>query len=367
MMYQVKQHMKLHFWLLSLITIAAGCMAQPSLDKEVDSLARSFIKEKHGIGLSVGVLKDGKTYFYGYGETEKGNGRAPGPTTLFEIGSISKTFTATLLGMAVVTGKVSLDDTVNKYLPDSIPLLQFDGRVITLKDLSNHTSGLPRMPSNFYDPVVDLQDPYRAYSIEKLYQFLAHVKLSRKPGSRYEYSNLAAGLLGVILGKMYNLSYEELILQYICGPLDMHDTRIIIRKEDSASFAKGYDLGGNYTSYWNLSPAFAGAGAIRSTVRDMLKYAQANLGEVTGVLGKAIQLTHEQTFSQEAVTLGLGWHYIQPGEEKVLFHNGGTGGFRTYLAIHPGKKFAVVMLANAAISVDKEGNELMRWLEKKNG
>jgi len=363
--------MKRILGLLSLITMVMGCMSQPSLDKEVDSLAQSFIKGKHAVGLSVSVLKDGKTWFYGYGETEKGNGKVPDAATLFEIGSISKTFTATLLGMAVVTGRVRLDDPVNKYLPDSIPLLQYEGRAMMLKDLSNHTSGLPRMPSNFFDPVVDLQDPYRNYSIERLYQFLAHVKLSRKPGSQYEYSNVAVGLLGTILGKIYDQSYEELIRQYICLPLDMHDTRVIIRKEDSASFAKGYDPGGNYTSPWNLSPAFAGAGAIRSTARDMLIYAQANfLGGAPGTLEKAIALTHEPTFSQEAVTLGLGWHYIQPGEEKVLFHNGGTGGFRTYLAIHPGKRFAVVMLANAAISVDKEGNELMRWLEKlekKNG
>lgn len=359
--------MKKIIWLLCLFPLSGSCKAQPSLDEEVDSLARSYIKGKHGIGLCVGVLQGGKTYFYGYGETAKGNGTAPGATTLFEIGSITKTFTATILGMAVVTGKVSLDDSVNKYLPDSIPLLQYDGRIMKLKDLANHTSGLPRMPSNFFAPVVDLQDPYRNYTVQKLYQFLVHTHLSRRPGSQYEYSNLAAGLLGVILGEVYQLSYEELILRYICQPLDMRNTRVVIRKEDSISFAKGYDPGGNYNSPWNLAPAFAGAGALRSTAQDMLKYAQGNLGEVQGNLGKAILLTHDPTFSQGDIELGLGWHYLQPGEGKVLFHNGGTGGFRTYLAIHPGKKFAVVMLANSAISVDREGNELMRWLEKKNG
>jgi len=361
--------MKRNLWLLFIIPAALSCMAQPSLslDKEVDSLAQVYLKDKHGVGVCVGVLLDGKTWFYGYGETAKGNRKAPDSTTLFEIGSITKTFTSTLLGMAVITGKVSLDDTVNKYLPDSIPLLQYGGKVIRLRDLANHTSGIPRMPSNFLAPVVDLRDPYRGYSVEQLYAFLKHLSLTRAPGTQYEYSNAGVGLLGVILQRIYGLSYEDLVLLNICRPLDMLDTRVVIRKEDSASFAKGYDATGNYNGPWNLSYAFAGAGAIRSTARDMLKYAQANLGGVPGLLGKAIQLTHEPTFSQAGVELGLGWHYIQPGGDKVLFHNGGTGGFRTYLAIHPGKKFAVVMLANSAVSVDKEGNELMKWLEKKRG
>jgi CubicO group peptidase (beta-lactamase class C family) len=267
--------------------------------------------------------------------------------------------------MAVITGKVNLDDTVNKYLPDSIALLQHEGKVIRLRDLANHTSGIPRMPSNFFAPVVDLQDPYRNYSVGQLFDYLKHLQLTRAPGTQYEYSNAGVGLLGVILQRMYGLSYEDLVVQNICRPLGMQDTRVVIRKEDSTSFAKGYDNNGNYTAPWNLSYPFAGAGAIRSDARDMLKYAQANLGGVPGILGEAIQLTHEPTFSQGGVELGLGWHYIRPGGDKVLFHNGGTGGYRTYLAIHPKKKFAVVVLANAAISVDKEGNELMKWLEKK--
>lgn len=357
--------MKQTFWLLFLIPTVMGCVAQSSLEKEVDQLAQSYVEGKHGVGLCIGVLQDDKTYFYGYGETAKGSGKVPDATTLFEIGSITKTFTSTLLEMTVITGKVKLDDPVNKYLPDSIPLLQYEGRVMMLKDLSNHTSGLPRVPTNFFAPVVDLQDPYRNYSVEKLFAFLQHLQLSRAPGSKYEYSNIGAGLLGVILQRIYGRSYEDLVVQNICLPLDMRDTRVVIRKEDSASFAKGYDATGNYNTPWNLSPAFAGAGALRSTARDMLKYAQGNLGGVPGILGGAIQRTHDPTFSQGNIELGLGWHYIQPGEGKVLFHDGGTGGFRTYLAIHPGKKFAVIMLANSAISVDKEGNELVRWLEKK--
>jgi CubicO group peptidase (beta-lactamase class C family) len=355
-------------WLLFLISTAIGCKAQPSSpDKAVDSIVRSYMKNNHAVGWSIGVLKEGKTWFYGYGEIGKGSGKAPDPATIFEIGSISKTFTATLLAAAVLEGKARLDDTVNKYLPDSIPLLQFSGKVMRLRDLANHTSGLPRMPPNFFDPVVDLQDPYRNYTIEKLYAFLKHWQPAREPRSKYDYSNVGVGLLGVILQGVYGLSYEELVMSRICRPLGMYDTRVTIRKQDSVFFAKGYDFSGNYNSPWNLPAAFAGAGAIRSTVRDMLKYAQANLDGGSGELGKAIQLTHDSTFSQGDLVLGLAWHYIRPGEERVLFHNGGTGGFRSYLAIHLKQQFAVVVLANTAISPDGLGNELMKWLEKRKG
>ena len=362
--------MKRFEWLLFCCLLACPCLAQtslPDLNKKVDSIAQSYIKEKHVVGLSIGVLLDGKTYFYNYGEVVKGSGRPPVAGTLFEIGSISKTFTCTLLGIAVGEGKVRLDDTVNKYLPDSVPLLQYAGRVITLKDLANHTSGLPRMPSNFLDPVVDLGDPYRSYTLDKLWSFLVHVKLGRRPGTMYNYSNVGVGLLGVVLQRVYGASYEDLLLRYICRPLGLDDTRVTVRKKDSASFSVGYSPNGMYTAHWNLPAAFAGAGAIRSSARDMLRYAQDNMGGVPGALGAAIRLTHDTTYSRDGVTLGLGWHYIQPGEAKLLFHNGGTGGFGSYLAIHPGKKFAVVLLANSAISVDGGGNELMRFLEKRKG
>ena len=335
-----------------------------ALDKEVDTIAGSYIKQMNTVGLSVGILQDGKMHFYGYGETAIGNKTIPDSATIFEIGSISKTFTATLLAIAVGEGKVRLDDPVNKYLPDSIPLLQYNNRVVTLRDLSNHTSAIPRMPSNFQSTVVDPKDPYINYSIGNLYAFLKHLQLTREPGKEYEYSNMAVGLLGTILQKIYHRSYEELILKYICNPLGMNDTRVSIRKNDSSFFAKGYNANGVYNGPWNLPSSFAGAGAIRSTARDMLKYADANSGKAPGSLGKAMQLTHDTTFSDNQATIGLGWHYIQPGDKKVLFHNGGTGGYRTYLAINTQKKIAVVILSNCATSPDQEGNALMKWLEK---
>ena len=232
------------------------------LDKEVDTAAQSYISLLPTTGLSIGILVNGKTYHYGYGETAKGNGQLPDEHSIYEIGSISKTFTATLLADAVEKGKVKLDDPVSKYFPDSIPALVYQGVPVTLKTLSNHSSGIPRMPNNFHS--ADNNNPYKDYSDQDLYSFYKTFKMDRKPGAQYEYSNLAAATLGVILEKVYKKSYQDLIVEIICDPLGMDETREFIRKNDSIRFVKGYNEEGKYNSQWDFD-AMAPAGSIRST------------------------------------------------------------------------------------------------------
>jgi CubicO group peptidase (beta-lactamase class C family) len=333
------------------------------LDKEIDEAVQQYISVKNTVGLSVGIFKDGKTYFYNYGEMEKGNGRLPTKDTYFEIGSISKTFTAALLADAVIKGKVKLDDPINKYLPDSIHGLIFESEPVTLQTLSNQSSGIPSLPNNVVLNNETMINPYKDYDEAKLFQFYENFRLVRKPGTKYEYSNLAVGTLGVILERVNKSSFEQLLFKTICLPLKMHDTKQFLQKEDSSRLAKGYNENGEYASLWDFK-ALAGAGAIRSTAADLVKYTKANLGQAPPMLYKEFQLTHTVTFKSNEATVGLGWHYIKPGNDLVLFHNGGTGGYRSYLAINLQKKYSVIILSNSAISVDDIGNEIMVWLER---
>jgi CubicO group peptidase (beta-lactamase class C family) len=339
--------------------VSSSNSMQSPLDKEVDSVVRPYIQMLPTAGLSVGILKNGKTYYYGYGETAKGGGKLPDEHTIYEIGSISKTFTATLLAEAVQNKKVKLDDPVNKYLPDSIPPIQFEGIPVTLRDMANHSSGIPRMPSNF-NPANAL-DPYKDYGNSQLFSFYKHFRTTRKPGTQYEYSNLAVGTLGVILEHVFHEPYDQLIRERICNPLGMNDTRQFLRPGDSARFAKGYNENGNYNPPWNFE-ALAGAGAIRSTAMDLLIYAKANMGDAPPALDSALQFTHPVTFTDGNSRVGLAWHHISPGKDDLLFHNGGTGGYRSYLAIDPEKKIAVVLLSNSSIGPEEAGNNLMKWL-----
>ncbi|HLX90254.1 MAG TPA: serine hydrolase domain-containing protein [Puia sp.] len=331
-----------------------------ALDRKVDSAVRPYTSMQATVGLSIGILKDGKTYFYGYGETVKGNNQIPNEHTLYEIGSLSKTFTAILLADAANDGLVKLDDPISKYLPDSIPELSYEGIPITLKTLSNHSSGIPRMPNNFQP--ADNSNPYKDYDDNKLFSFYKNFKPARKPGETYEYSNVAAGTLGVIMEKVERDSYENLFQKKICQPLGMNETKEFLRKDDSGRFAKGYQEDGTPSSAWDFK-ALAPAGAIRSTAFDLLKYANGNLGAAPGPLLKAMDLTHAITFNDGTVRVGLGWHYIKPGTDDVIFHNGQTGGYHSYLAMNPKKRFAVVILSNCARGTEDAGSAIMKWME----
>lgn len=331
-----------------------------ALDKAIDSAVQPYIMQQPTVGLSIGILIDGKMNYYNYGETARGNKQLPNEHTIFEIGSITKTFTAILLADAVLKGKLQLNDPINRYLPDSIPILAFQGTPITIQSLSNHSSGIPRMPSNFYSK--DIANPYNNYNLQDLYSFYKHFKPTIKPGEIYEYSNLAVATLGVILEKVNNSRYEALFLKTICHPLHMTETRQLLLKGDSSSFAKGYDATGGYAKPWDFKTLYA-AGGIRSTCVDMLKFAAANLGNAPAGLKKAIQLTHSITFEKDPTKIGLGWHFIKPGKDEIIFHNGETGGYHSYLAINESKKFACVILSNCGKGTEEVGNEIMRWLE----
>ncbi|MDQ2863491.1 MAG: serine hydrolase [Bacteroidota bacterium] len=332
-------------------------------DREVDSAVQPYISLQATAGLSIGILRNGKITFYGYGETARGNKQIPDEHTIFEIGSVSKTFTAILLALAVDNGKAKLDDPLSKYLPDSIPPLAYEGVPVTLETMSNHSSGIPGMPTNFQE--TDPGNPYKNYDVNDLFSFYKHYQLTRKPGTKYEYSNLAVGTLGVVLEKIYNEKYAALITQYICKPLGMDETEEFLQKKDSSHFAKGYNEDGAYNSQWDFK-ALQSAGSIRATAHDLVRYAKANLGDAPPHLWKAMELTHKITFTEGNTKVGLGWHYIKPGKDEVLFHNGETGGYHCYVAININKKFAVVILSNCSRGTEDVGGHIMKWLEENN-
>lgn len=345
-------------------TVQSNNPLKNSIDSLVERIIRPYIQQENTVGVSIGIIDNGKFYTYGYGETEKGNHQIPADNTIYEIGSITKTFTATLLAEMVLQGKCRLSDPVNKYLPDSIPVLQKDGIQVTLEMLANHTSGLPRIPSDLFKiKGASFSDPYENYDDRDLFSYLDSVKLRSVPGTHFAYSNLGFGLLGTVLKRIRGLSYEQLLEKYICEPLHLRDTRTVLTEEQQSRFAQGYNKRGVSTSHWH-NKSMAGAGAIRSSVNDMLKYLNAYLAEddATNLL-EAFKLCERPTFSVSGDQLGLAWRI--PGRLPGWFwKDGGTGGFSSFCAFNPDKKIALVILANSTISVDKEGVELRKALSK---
>jgi CubicO group peptidase (beta-lactamase class C family) len=333
---------------------------QTAADKKVDSIARTYIMKLNTVGLSIGILKDGKMTTYGYGETVKGNGKIPGGNTIFEIGSITKVFTSTLLAYYANEKKVVLDYPVTKYLPDSVAK-NVNLSVVSLLMLSNHTSGLPRMPENWAQHVSDSLNPLKDYKKRDLYSYLKTAKLEAIPGQTYMYSNLGAGILATIMERISGKSFEQMVKQTICTPLNMSNTVQHLSPEQKGRFVTGYDDNGQPVKAWDMD-ALAGAGALRSTANDLLLFAQANMKEDDSKLGKAAKLTQKITFDKKP-TVGMGWFQDMINEDAYYWHNGATAGNYSYMAFMPGKKIAVVVLSNSVKEVDPVGEEILRALD----
>jgi CubicO group peptidase (beta-lactamase class C family) len=273
---------------------------------------------------------------------------------VFEIGSITKTFTTTVLATMVADGSVRLDDPVAKYLPASVRVPARTGRQITLLDLATQSSGLPRLPANLAPR--DAANPYADYTVEQMYAFLSTYQLPRDPGQTYEYSNLGVGLLGHALALKAAMSYEELVRRRILVPLGMRETAITLSPALRVRLAPGHDAEGHVVPSWDL-PTLAGAGALRSTAQDMLTFLAANLDSAS-----VFRQTHvsRHATGNAGLTIGLAWHILtRPAGASIIWHNGGTGGYRSFTGFDPVRKVGVVVLTNANIGVDDIGFHLL--------
>lgn len=346
--------MKVHRWLAGIGAALAAVAAPdglgdaiaaeapaPGLRQRIDRLARPMIDGGVAVGFVVGVLHDGQSDFFAYGETARGSAVPPGPDTVYEIGSITKVFTALLLAEAVERRELALDDPVQKHL-GAAATMPVRGEPITLAHLASHTSGLPRLPDNLQPK--DPEDPYADYTVAQMYAFLGAHTLRRAPGE-YEYSNYGAGLLGHVLALRAGLRYEELLLERVLAPLGLGDTRITLTPDQRKRLVPGYDASLRPARSWELR-TLAGAGALRSTPRDMLAFARASLDR-QGPLARAFALSQRnRALVPGGLAIGLGWHIAQDGITR--WHDGGTGGYRSWLAVLPDRNLAVVLLANTA-------------------
>jgi CubicO group peptidase (beta-lactamase class C family) len=258
---------KLAFFFLAALPAQAGETLEAAVDRLVHAHRASVV------GMSVGVAHGDTVLLKGYGRVEHDRDVKPNADSVYEIGSISKVFTGVLLAILVGDGVVRLDQPVQDLLPDSVTVPAFDGRRITLLDLTTHTAALPRMPTNFAPR--DFTNPYADYSVERMYAFVSAWKLPYAPGTKYLYSNLGAGFLGHALARRAKKSYEDLLVARIAEPLGMKSTRITLTDEMRRRLAAPHDGSLRPGHMWDI-PTLAGAGGIRSTARDMLVFLRSS-------------------------------------------------------------------------------------------
>src|ERR1039457_6874249 len=229
--------MKRSFYLL---IFAAALRGQVPPDPVIRAILADRIDTLHqGVGIVVGIVDGHGRRFVSYGSFSLKDPRPVGNDTVFEIGSTTKVFTSTILADMVQRGEVSLDDPVAKYLPADVKMPRRGGKQITLIDLATHTSGLPRMPSNFAPK--DIDNPYADYTVANLFHFLSSYELTRDIGSKFEYSNMGVGLLGSALGNRAGMDYEALVRARVTGPLKMDNTRIALSPEMKSRLAQGHN------------------------------------------------------------------------------------------------------------------------------
>jgi serine-type D-Ala-D-Ala carboxypeptidase/endopeptidase len=351
---------------IALLASAWACAAsssEPAWRKQVDAAAKPLIDRGAAAGLAIGLVDRDRTWTFGYGRAADGADKPPDERTIFEIGSVTKVFTAVALAQMVQEKQVTLDDPVGKYLPESVKVAEHDGRQITLEHLATHTSGLPRLPANLLPQIaLNPGNPYAKYTVEQLYAAAGGASLASPPGSRFAYSNFGAGLLGHALARRAGMTYEELVREKICQPLGMTETWIVLPPECRGRFAQGHTASGKAATPWEIV-TLAGAGGLRSTVHDMLLFVAANLGLRKTPLDAALEMTHVPRHETDTAAhrIALGWHLRT--KEGILWHNGETGGFHSFVGIRTDRQTGVVVLSNTACkSVDELGFELLKLL-----
>ncbi len=370
---------------LLLAVLVTGCKKDEvqtfsSLEEEIDFIAEKYVK----MGAAIGIIdKQQQELEYYYGTISNYNKDLPDQHSIFEIGSITKTFTTTLLAEMILDGKISLDDTVQFLLPqDEVTMPAGTDSVITIRHLATHTSGIHKAPRDSHQPLppgFDPYDPYAAYTTGYVYDYLTNwCNLLFEPGTEYLYSNTAVGLLGHILGLVDSTSYEELVTREIFEPLSLQETSIFLTADQINHLAPGHDDHLDSVKNYNAGDIFQGAGFIKSSLHDMMIWLKAQMGLMQTPLSEAMELAHQPYFEVGGVTynalegyfilsIGFSWHIHEiPGSYTYLWHGGRTNGYMVYIAFIPEASTGVVLLCNQSTenTILQFGDDLVKALHR---
>lgn len=360
-------------WALSIVVNeeALDPLADLNIEKErlssaevrsyIDELAQTY-QPTDGGGLAVGMIAGGEANVYGYGLTKEG-GTPPDEDTLFELASAGKTFTALVLADMVLDEEVALTDPVEQSLPENMNPPKYNDRSIQLVDLATHSAGLPSLTENF-QPTNSL-NPYKDFTVDDMYAGLEMVQIESPIGKTFAYSNVGFGLLGHILALNAETDYEQLVVARICDPLGMHSTRMTLDDELKSRLAVPHD-GGKPVEVWE-DTTLAGAGSFLSTPHDMLLYLQTHWDE-ENPLYDAMQLAirKRRPTDTPATAIGLSWFTDSENALDIVWHNGGAGGSRSYIAMISDRQVGVVILSNnSSTSVEELGKKVLYLLLKR--
>ncbi|MBC7386368.1 MAG: beta-lactamase family protein [Cryobacterium sp.] len=332
--------------------------AQPTEGVSNESVMRglqAYVNAGKTVGAVAVIVRPEGRFSVKLGEKKLGLRKLPDANTPFQIGSVSKTFTSLILSELVLEKRVRLSDPISRFFPEFSELRLYPAGSITLRELSTHTSGLPRLPENFR--VINQKDPYANYTVRDLEDELRDPTLLKHVGPYpVNYSNFGAGLLGYILTRVTGLTYDEMIRARITRPLGMRDTGISLSDSQFRRKATGYDDRGNEVLDWHFHDSLIGAGGIYSTLADMTRYMEAQLRPDHSPVGEAIRFSHKLQVRGTAknvglppmTDVGLAWARTVINGQQVIWHNGEVGGFYSFTGMNFSTHTGIEVLTNTA-------------------
>jgi CubicO group peptidase (beta-lactamase class C family) len=317
------------------------------LQARVTRICHKYIADKKCPGLAIGIIQGDKIYVHCFGYADLASPKTVDTNTVFEIGSITKVFTAELTQVLADKGIVKWDETIYDILPSgSQPLIN---DYTTLLSLATHTSGYPKTPQVLLDNIKDQCNPYRDMKYEDYIGSIKNSTDKKKPDpGHYVYSNMGFSVLATCIETKTGQSYDSLLKGEILNVLEMNHTTL--QCLDSGNFACAYDSKGNPACHWDLPAFYAGCGGIRSTISDMIKFLKANMNE--NPLHKPFTETQQQVYRTGLNGVGKGWDIDKISgiifgiNNDIIWKNGGTGGFKSYIGLVPEKKIGVIILSN---------------------
>lgn len=332
------------------VHVASDNSLKTDTDNALQRAVEGFFAKPGHVGLSIAVVEGGAAHFYNYGATSKSAKQLPTSRSIYEIASITKTFTGALASRAILDGKMSLDGDFREYLAEPYPNLERDNKPITLRTLAGHTSGLPKdIPDSddlFKNPDFDklpyqLIERERDYDNSKYLKALHDVRLASTPGSTPTYSNIGVKLISFGLEHVYGDTYGNLLEKYILGPVHMSFTGLTVSPANQSLLVRGYGVSGKEMPH--SLPNAGAAGGLYSNTEDLAKYVSWQLIESNPIVQKSHELIRGNLHE---FGVGLIWDEAIVGDERKLWHSGGAYGMSSQLELFPDAGFGIVLLAN---------------------
>ncbi|MGI9263556.1 MAG: serine hydrolase domain-containing protein, partial [Gammaproteobacteria bacterium] len=335
-----------------LLSLVNPVFARELPDTELTQYIERGVESGEYVGMIVGYIDGADTYVQAFGHTSRDGDQRPNENTVFEISSIAKTFTVTLLAESVIDGDMALTDAVNDHLESGVSLADFEGHEVTMLDLASHQSGLPYMPTDLVPD--DGPNPYAATTTSDLIHSINAFVPESPAGQGYSYSAFAYGTIAHTLSIKQDATFEELVERRITKPLGMHDTVMQLNTDQSLRLATGYTPEGTVATPLEHG-VFSAAGSMYSTLHDLMIWLNANLGRIDSPLNDAIEMTHP--LRNDLGTIGLAWHQTEGHNDRSQF--GTAHGYRAYVGFLADGSKGVVVLANTKANVMDIGERLL--------